>query len=174
MFPVWTAAKHSGWTNLCEALVDMTKEQLEHALINEHGKLHALLFPNTVRPAEIKVRIITEEEIDARIPNLVSAYRDGDNTITIAVTEGDLEDDYRMNGNPLLGQEPMWKRELLHEAMHEFQYQCVPEPTNEGRELRQKSRRVFSGAGHDDRFYTAIAACAKKMGLPPEMLEARI
>jgi hypothetical protein len=90
------------------------------------------------------------------------------------MTEADVEDDYRMNGNPLLGQEPIWKREMLHEVMHEFQYKCIAEPTDEGRELRRKTKRVFSGAGHDDRFYTAIVDCAKKMGLRPEILEAQI
>ena len=65
----------------------MTEEQLKRLLVNEHGRLHKLLFPDAIKPAEVKVRIITEVEINQRIPNLVSAYRDGEDSITNAMTD---------------------------------------------------------------------------------------
>lgn len=152
----------------------MTAAQLTFLIQKEHQQLHAQLFPAISKIADVKLRVITEDEVAKHIPNLVSAYRDSEDSITIAMNEGDLTDDFRMKGSPFLGVEPIWKTDILHETIHEYQFKCVKQATKIGQEFKSQCKRIFPGNGHDETFYTAIVECAEKLGLSPADLEARI
>ncbi len=86
----------------------------------------------------------------------------------ICVTESDLQDDIRIRGCPIAQFDPIWKRDILHETLHEYQYKCVNKPSEEGMNLMRKDKYKFTANGHDSNFYTAITHCAKKLGFSNE------
>jgi hypothetical protein len=61
---------------------------------------------------------------------------------------------------------PIWKRELVHEMLHEYQNKVIKKASNIGSVL--KSRSCFLGPGHDDKFYSAVAEKAKYFNFTPE------
>lgn len=149
----------------------MTPPELELELQKEHLRLHAKMFPVGTTKAKVILRVVTQDEIDRNIPNLVSAYRRIGDSITIAVMEADMRDDFRMQTCPITQTEPIWKRDLLHETIHEFQYKVVAEPREEGEELMKSVTRTFVGEGHGLDFYTAIVLCARNLGMTKKELE---
>ena len=62
----------------------------------------------------------------------------------------------------------IFETELFHEMIHEYQYKIVKESTNEGRKLYTEYKNRFSGKGHDELFFTAIAEKADYFDLIPE------
>jgi hypothetical protein len=85
-------------------------------------------------------------------------------TIHIFVTLESLGDIEALGPSPASGQSPVWETELLHELVHEHQFKLIRAASDEGRVLMRKDARGFPGPGHDELFYTAICACARRMG----------
>lgn len=66
---------------------------------------------------------------------------------------------------------PAWKRELVHELLHEYQYKVVAGNASVmGKALEKKHCHCFDGPGHDAHFFTAIAEKASYFGMSPETL----
>lgn len=64
----------------------------------------------------------------------------------------------------------IWKVNLVHEMLHEYQFKALKEATPAGRALRASVKHNFEGQGHDDLFYTAVAEKASYFGVTPEQL----
>ena len=97
-------------------------------------------------------------------------YSPSRDLLLVAVPEGNLEDFHILNARGW----PIWKVELVHEMLHEFQSKRVDAPTPEGVALCARFRRRFSGGGHDDLFFTAVADRASYFGTSPEELIDRL
>jgi hypothetical protein len=66
---------------------------------------------------------------------------------------------------------PTWKRELVHELLHEYQHKVVAgQASPQGWELEAKHHGCFDGVGHGADFFTAIAEKASYFGISPEDL----
>jgi hypothetical protein len=66
---------------------------------------------------------------------------------------------------------PAWKRELVHELLHEYQYKVVCRQTSpEGTAFEANHPGFFHGAGHEADFFTAIVEKASYFGVSPEIL----
>jgi hypothetical protein len=107
-----------------------------------------------------------------------SGYSVNEDVIVLYVPEYNEEDFDSRFGN--VRTEPdKWKLtapeiELLHEMLHERQYKHTPEVTSEGRNVFHQFARTFDGAGHDERFFTAIATSATLLNVSPEQLVRNI
>ena len=126
----------------------------------------------TIWPAKILV-LIDEFEFD-------SGYCDGCNTIFISQGSANISD------SDDLTIWPSWKKELVHEMIHEYQHKIEFDSSIEGKQLfdlfQESSTKAkssangsgFIGRGHDERFYTAIIKIAGIMKLTPIELKKRI
>lgn len=146
----------------------MTKDELTKKVCAEYEAKRSLLIGSSIPKARIQVDIVSETEIQKA--NQVSAYFYDEHKIRIVFLESDLDDPLAIDGFMFSGQIPVWKTELLHEIIHEYQFKCVPVPTEAGIQLMRNWRGNFSGPGHDEKFYTAICECAVKLGWSPETL----
>jgi hypothetical protein len=72
------------------------------------------------------------------------------------------------------GQLPVWESELIHELVHEHQHKLIQTASDEGRSLMAGDKTGFPGPGHDERFYTAICVCARRLNLDPGELRLMI
>lgn len=96
--------------------------------------------------------------------DFTSGYSPSEDTLTIYVGAGDVEDwEFKRNNA-----EAPWRIELIHEMLHEHQHKVVKTPSAAGKALFAKRPNAFDGQGHDERFYTAIADIAPKFGKTPE------
>jgi len=81
-----------------------------------------------------------------------SGYRHSRNLIIISFAEGNLNNYDILDSN----QWPVWKVDLIHEMLHEYEKKVMTEPTDAGRDLYSKHRRQLGGPDHNELFYTAI------------------
>jgi hypothetical protein len=66
---------------------------------------------------------------------------------------------------------PAWKRELVHELLHEYQHKVVPAKVSPGgAALEANHRGCFAGRDHGADFFTAIEEKASYFGVSPESL----
>lgn len=69
----------------------------------------------------------------------------------------------------------LWKIELIHEMLHEFQGKVFRDKASHaGLRLYENNFRSITGPGHDARFYSAIADRAEYFGMTPVQLLASI
>jgi len=146
----------------------MTKDELTEKVCAEYEAIRSSLIDSSIPKARIQVDFLSETEISK--PNQVPAYFQDAHKIRMVFLESDLDDPLAINGFEFSGQKPVWKTELLHEIIHEYQFNCVPVATEAGIQLMKSLCGNFSGPGHDEKFYTAICECADKLGLTPETL----
>jgi len=106
-----------------------------------------------------------------------SGYRPEQNELLLNLPEANVEDAADEGAHdqtpPLLAGIgwPAWKRELVHELLHEYQHKVVAGNASVvGKALEQKYRHCFDGPGHDAHFFTAIAEKASYFGMSPETL----
>jgi hypothetical protein len=86
------------------------------------------------------------------------------------IGDGNLEDyDIRDSGGW-----PIWKIQLVHEMLHEWQYKKPCTPTAAAIALHSKLGRTFIGQGHDADFFEAILEKAPYFNMTPEQLTKRI
>jgi hypothetical protein len=66
-----------------------------------------------------------------------------------------------------------WMTCLVHEMLHEYEHKVVILPSDQGREFYSVYRRTLQfrfGAGHEERFCTALVTCSEFVGIPPNRL----
>jgi len=148
----------------------MNPSQFKSELEADYIKIHNQLFPAGVKASKLRLNVVIQNEIETGIANLNSGYSSREDSITIVVTDADLRDDIRMRPCPITQFTPNWRRELLHETIHEFQYKCVLESNIEGVNLMNRTAHKFPGNGHGPDFYTAIILCSKKLGISEDEL----
>ena len=96
-----------------------------------------------------------------------ACYSREEDTIWVRLGEGNLTD--TDNLDPVRW--PIWRVQLIHEMLHEFQYKVVGAAVSAaGRNLCQQHQDKFFGPGHDEAFFTAIAKVAPCFQLTPEQL----
>lgn len=106
-----------------------------------------------------------------------SGYRPKKNELHLSLPELNVEeaaDDLRTTYNiappPGIGW-PAWKRELVHELLHEYQHKVVVgQASPEGMKLEANHHGCFEGEGHGADFFTAIAEKASYFGISSEDL----
>lgn len=116
------------------------------------------------------VRGIIPARHDFCLSDLSAGYNHPKNQIINPIPEGnfndsDILDDSKWN---------IWKIQLVHEMLHEYQHKVVSRASPEGSNLYLKFKNSFSGKGHDEKFFTAIAKKASYFNLTPEELIGRL
>lgn len=127
--------------------------EVRDAVRAEYERLWNRFFRNIdgAKPAELVV-----EESEA-----ASGYSKGEDKLWIRLQSGDLWSPDILKPDS----HPVWRRELLHEITHEYQYKSSSPVSPGGTALHGKYlRRNFTGCGHDADFYTAICTLAQIMG----------
>lgn len=156
----------------------MNQDELLKNIKKTYDDLHRSIFPVGIKNAEIKLRIKTEKEINANIPDIESHYSQtlcpDVGSITIVVTEGDLSDGFKLLYCPITNRNPIWERDLLHEIIHEYQYKVLSRHSQEGIDFKKTRKSTFIGNGHDCVFYSALVECSRILGITPEQLEQNI
>jgi len=106
-----------------------------------------------------------------------SGYRPQADELHLNLPESNVEDASddcltRHNAGPQPGIGwPAWRRELVHELLHEYQHKVVASKTSpEGIALEARHRRRFDGVGHGADFFTAIAEKASYFGISADDL----
>ena len=95
-----------------------------------------------------------------------SGYVASRDTIYMFVGDGDVLDwDFKRDLA-----DAAWRKELIHEMLHEHQHKVVKELSEEGKALFAKRPGAFYGPGHDEQFFTAIVDIAPKFGKTAEEL----
>src|ERR1022692_1826910 len=80
----------------------------------------------------------------------------------------DAASNYRTATPPTIGW-PVWKRELVHEILHEYQHKVVAgQASPGGTALEGEHRGRFRGAGHGADYFTAAEEKASYFGGSPE------
>ena len=99
-----------------------------------------------------------------------SRYSHSNNLIVIAIAEGNLDD------HDILDEDgwPIWKIELVHEMLHEWQAKTPCIVTPEAEAICTKYKPGACGDGHGPDFFQAIVEKACYFGMTPEQLAARI
>ena len=92
------------------------------------------------------------------------------NRIIISFSEGNLED------SDILDPEKwsIWKIDLIHEMLHEYERKVLTMPSDAGCELFAAYPHPVWGAGHEEMFYTAICDKAPYFRLTPLQLIGHI
>jgi hypothetical protein len=65
---------------------------------------------------------------------------------------------------------PLWKTELVHEMLHEWQRKKPCIPTADAERLNRAYTKHFVGDGHGDDYYQAVLEKAGYFGFTPEQL----
>ncbi len=99
-----------------------------------------------------------------------SGYIHSHNQIILAIPAGNLDEPDILDANDW----PIWKRELIHEMLHEWQMKTPCVPTPEAESLCRQHAPQGCGRGHDADFFQAIIEKAPYFGMTPEGLIARI
>jgi hypothetical protein len=108
--------------------------------------------------------------LEVPISDHAAGYSHSRNTIWDPILEGNLDDYDTLDAEAW----PVWKIQLVHEMLHEYQHKAVSAPSQQGTALCQLYQKTFWGDGHDERFFTAIAEKAPYFGMTPEQLIKRL
>ena len=112
----------------------------------------------------------TKARLDFRLGEFPGGYIHSRNAILCSIGAGNLDD-----SDVLQPEEwPIWKVELVHEMLHEYQYKVVKAPSHLARQFAEKFGHRFQGKGHDESFFTAICEKAPYFGMSPEELAAHL
>jgi hypothetical protein len=66
-----------------------------------------------------------------------------------------------------------WMTCLVHEMLHEYEHKVVIFPSDQGREFYSVYKEALQfrfGAGHEERFCTALVTCSEFLAVPPNRL----
>ncbi|MGA3144221.1 MAG: hypothetical protein ABSF10_14535 [Verrucomicrobiota bacterium] len=74
------------------------------------------------------------------------------NLIIISFANGNLDDCDILNSEAW----PIWKTDLIHEMLHEYERKILTKPSDAGRALFAAHPHPVWGPGHEEMFYTAI------------------
>lgn len=113
---------------------------------------------------------VTPARYDFQISDLSAGYNHSENLLLDPICEENLNDCDILDEDGW----PIWKIQLVHEMLHEYQYKAVTQPSDQGIELYTRFKNTFSGQGHDEKFFTAIAEKASYFCITAEELVMRI
>jgi hypothetical protein len=99
-----------------------------------------------------------------------SRYSRSHNLMIIAIPEGNLQDPDILDVNAW----PIWKVELVHEMLHEWQMKTACSSSVEAEALCNRYAPAQCGHGHGPEFFQASIEKASYFGLTPEQLASRI
>jgi hypothetical protein len=153
--------------------IQMTQSEVQGLLRAKHNELWGMLLGGDIKQSVVIADVYPLARISSE-PNLMSRYEILKDTIHIVFIEDDLNDSFCLQPSAPSGQPAVWETELLHELVHEHRYKLIANPTDEGCASMAQDKTGFSDPGHDEWFYTAICACALRMGLSPEVFRQRI
>ncbi len=113
---------------------------------------------------------VTRASLEITKSDSSAGYRHEHNVICLSVAEGNLEDTDILDTNGW----PIWKMELIHEMLHEWQKKkpCLPTPDSDA--LCNQFGVQFSGDGHGPDFFQAILEKAAYFGMTPEALIGKL
>jgi hypothetical protein len=107
---------------------------------------------------------------DLQLCDLSAGYSHSRNWLLNPICDGNLDDCDILDADAW----PIWKIQLVHEMLHEYQAKVISSPSSVGICLHARFRATFCGKGHDEKFFTAIAEKASYFGMTPEDLIAHI
>ncbi len=107
---------------------------------------------------------------DFRISDLSAGYSHSKNWLHNPIGDGNLDDEDILDDSGW----PIWKIQLVHEMLHEYQFKAVRLPSPQGVALQRRFGGSFSGKGHDEKFFTAVAEKANYFDMTPEDLIGRL
>jgi len=99
-----------------------------------------------------------------------SGYSHSNNQILLAIPSGNLEDFDVLNVDGW----PLWKIELVHELLHEWQMKMPCVVTPQAEELCRRHKPRDCGRGHDPDFFQAIIERSPYFEMTPEELIEKI
>ncbi len=99
-----------------------------------------------------------------------SCYSHSQNLIIIGLPEGNLHDADILDENEW----PIWKTELVHEMLHEWQSKTPCLPTSPAEILCKQYQPAGCGQGHGPEFFQALIERADYFGMTPEQLVKKI
>ena len=108
--------------------------------------------------------------IEVPLSDAAAGYSHSANLMILPISEGNLDDSDILKAQAW----SIWRIQLVHEMLHEWQMKkpCVPTP--EANELHAKFGRRFSGTGHGPDFFQAIVEKSSYFGMTSEQLVMRI
>lgn len=108
--------------------------------------------------------------LQIELSDRTSGYSHSSNQIILAIPSRNLEDSDVLDASGW----PIWKTELVHELLHEWQMKTPCIVTPEAEALCSKYKPNDCGNGHDADFFQAIVEKSPYFGMTPEELIARI
>lgn len=134
-----------------------TFEAVSALIKKEYREIWADLYSATCAiPARVQVE-----------PSDVSSgYSHSPKLIIIGLPTGNLDD------TDILAEDgwPIWKRELIHEMLHEWQSNTACLPTPPAEMLCKQYAPAGCGQGHGPEFFQAVIEQAAYFGMTPEQL----
>jgi hypothetical protein len=130
--------------------------QLERTIRNVYAKIWGDWYEGL--PGATKAGLVIEVRI------ATSGYSGSADKIYIYVGEWNLEDDISVEDQDW----PQWKRDLVHEMLHEWERKALGASSRDGEELWQRHSAKFDGPGHEAAFFTAIMEKAPYFNMTPE------
>jgi len=139
-----------------------TFEQVKKLVENTYGRIWGDWY--AIYPEKTRARL------DFRKGGFSGRYSHKCDFILCSIGEGNLDDSDILNSD----QWPVWKRELVHEMLHEYQCKVVKAPSDLGRQFAEKYDHRFLGEGHGESFMTAICEKAPYFGMTVDELADRL
>jgi len=142
----------------------MTAQELQAVIQNAHDVLWPKLIGGNKKKSTIRLHCYPADLL-ARKPLLASRYGEPTDIIHIVFPGESLDNSFCLRPNAANGEAPGWETELVHELVHEHRKKLIQQPTAEGRAMWAQEKNPFPcKKAHDEWFYTAICACAPKLG----------
>lgn len=113
---------------------------------------------------------VTRATLEITQSDSSAGYIHSENLIRLSVPEGNLDDPDILDKNGW----PIWKIELIHEMLHEWQRKKPCQPTADADVLFERFRCCFSGEGHGPTFFQAIVEKAPYFGMTPEEIVGKL
>jgi hypothetical protein len=153
----------------------VTAARMQTLIAYAHKVLWERLVGGGYRVSTVKLDCYPEALLtNPKAAVLQSRYGLTTDIIHIVFPQEKLEDPFCVWPAAGSGQPATWETELLHELIHENQFKVVKNVSAEGRDMYARETNRFPGKNHDERFYTAICACAKRLGISSQELRQSI
>ncbi len=112
----------------------------------------------------------TRAFLDVRLSDECAGYSHSTNLMIIPIATGNLEDHDILDANAW----PIWRIDLIHEMLHEWQKKKPCIPSAEAEILHARHGTSCCGDGHGPDFFQAILEKAPYFSLTAEELIARV
>jgi hypothetical protein len=166
-----------GLTTMDETSVPTTPDAMQTLIGYQHERFWRRMVGGDAKVSKLMAHVLPAKSIGApcAASGNVSRYEISTDTIHIVVPLESIGDLSVLGPSATSGQSPVWETELIHELVHEHQFKLITTASEEGRALMASDKKGFPGPGHGELFYTAVCACAQRLGgLSPRDLLDRI